>query len=42
MDAARAAGRVTPAFIAWHGLSAALYASATLVPLLLLVREARR
>lgn len=42
MDAARAAGRVTPAFMAWHGLSAALYAAATLVALLLLVREARR
>jgi hypothetical protein len=42
MDAARAAGRVTPAFMAWHGLSAALYAGATLVALLLLVREARQ
>lgn len=42
MEAARAAGQVTPAFMAWHGLSAALYAAATLVALLLLVREARR
>ena len=42
MDAARAAGRVTPAFMAWHAVSAALYAGATLLALLLLVREARR
>jgi hypothetical protein len=42
MDAARAAGQVTPAFMAWHGLSAALYAAATAVALLLLVREARQ
>jgi hypothetical protein len=41
MEAARAAGRVTPAFMAWHALSAALYAAATVVALLLLVREAR-
>jgi hypothetical protein len=42
MDAARAAGQVTPAFMAWHGLSAALYAGATVVVLLLLLREARQ
>jgi hypothetical protein len=42
MEAARAAGQVTPAFMAWHALSAALYATAALVALLLLVREARR
>lgn len=42
MDAARAAGRVTPEFMAWHGLSAALYAAATLLALALLIRELRR
>jgi hypothetical protein len=42
MDAARAAGRVTPAFMAWHALSAALYAAATVVALGVLVRELRR
>jgi hypothetical protein len=42
MDSARAAGRVTPAFMAWHGLSAALYAAATLLALALLIRELRR
>jgi hypothetical protein len=42
MDATRASGQVTPAFMAWHGLSAALYAGATAVVLLLLVREARQ
>jgi hypothetical protein len=42
MDAARAAGQVTPAFMAWHGLSAALYGGATLVALLLLLREVRQ
>lgn len=42
MAAARAAGQVTPAFMAWHALSAALYAAATLLALALLVRELRR
>lgn len=42
MDATRAAGAVTPAFLAWHAVSAALYAMATLVALALLVRELRR
>lgn len=42
MAAARAAGQVTPAFMAWHALSAALYAGATLFALALLVRELRR
>lgn len=42
MDAARAAGRVTPAFMAWHALSAALFALATLLALVLFFRELRR
>lgn len=42
MAAARAAGRVTPAFVAWHALAAALYAAATVLALVLLVRELRR
>lgn len=41
MDAARAAGQVTPAFMALHGVSAALYGVASLVALALLVRELR-
>lgn len=41
MDASRAAGQVTAAFMAWHGVSAALYAAATLAALALLVRELR-
>jgi hypothetical protein len=42
MDAARAAGEVTPAFMAWHAVSAALYAGAMLLTLGLLWREVRR
>jgi hypothetical protein len=41
MEATRAAGQVTVAFMAWHGVSAALYAAATLIACGLLVRELR-
>lgn len=39
LQAARVAGQVTPAFIAWHALSAALYGVATLVVAVLAWRE---
>ena len=42
MEGTRVAGRVTPAFLALHAVSAALYAGATLVALALLWRELRR
>lgn len=41
MEASRAAGQVTAAFMAWHGVSAALYAGATLIAVAMLVRELR-
>jgi hypothetical protein len=41
MEGSRAAGQVTAAFMAWHGVSAALYAGATIVAVALLVRELR-